>query len=68
LGQRLLDREHFVGWRTAMLENIIVGPKFRPFSTHVTVFCLHLVAQPYLILEHLNECTRFTFSIFSSVL
>jgi hypothetical protein len=33
LGQKLLDKELLVKWRTVMAENPIVGPKFRPFSS-----------------------------------
>jgi hypothetical protein len=32
LGQKLLDRERLVSW--SIVENPIVGSKFRPFSTH----------------------------------
>jgi hypothetical protein len=34
LGQKLLAREHLMSWSIIMVENSIVGPKFRPFSTH----------------------------------
>jgi hypothetical protein len=34
LGQKLLDRERLVSWRIVMVENPIVGPKFRSFYTH----------------------------------
>jgi len=34
LGQKLLDRECLVSWSIVMVENPIVGPKFRPFSVH----------------------------------
>jgi hypothetical protein len=34
LGQKLLDRERLVSWSIVMVENPIVGSKFRPFSTH----------------------------------
>jgi hypothetical protein len=31
LGQKLLDKERLVIWSIGMVENPIVGPKFRPF-------------------------------------
>jgi hypothetical protein len=34
LGQKLLDRECLMSWSIVMVENPIVGPKFRPFSVH----------------------------------
>jgi hypothetical protein len=34
LDQKLLDRERLVSGSIVMVENPIVGPKFRPFSTH----------------------------------
>jgi hypothetical protein len=34
LGQKLLDRECLVSWSIVMVENPIIGPKFRPFSKH----------------------------------
>jgi len=34
LGQKLLDTERLVSWSIVMVENRIVGPKFRPFYTH----------------------------------
>jgi len=43
LGQQLLDRQLIVRWSIVMVENPIVGPKFRPFSLFL---CLNLVAQP----------------------
>jgi hypothetical protein len=33
LGQKLLDRERLVSWSIVMMENPVVGPKVRPFST-----------------------------------
>jgi len=38
LGQKLLDRERLVSWSIVMVENPIVGPKFRPIHAqlHVT--------------------------------
>jgi hypothetical protein len=42
LGQKLLDREHFISWSIVMLENQIIGSKFRPFSLFLH---LNLVAQ-----------------------
>jgi hypothetical protein len=33
LGQKLLDREHLVSWSIVMVENPIIGPNFRLFST-----------------------------------
>jgi hypothetical protein len=38
LGQKLLDRERLVSWSIVMVENPIVGPKFRPFYTHSFTF------------------------------
>jgi hypothetical protein len=32
--QKQLDRERLVSWSTVMVENPIVGAKFRPFSTY----------------------------------
>jgi hypothetical protein len=59
LGQKLLDREHLVSCCIVMVENPIVGPQFKPFSTHVTVslskFSCIAIA---LILECLPECNR----------
>jgi hypothetical protein len=34
LGHKLLDREYHVSWSIVMAENLNVGPKFRPLSTH----------------------------------
>jgi hypothetical protein len=31
LGQKLLDRERLMSWSTVMVENQIIGPKFRLF-------------------------------------
>jgi len=38
LGQKVLDMESLVSWNNVMVEHRVVGPKFRYFSTHVTVF------------------------------
>jgi hypothetical protein len=34
LGHKLLERERLVSWSIVIVKNPIVGPKFRPFSTH----------------------------------
>jgi hypothetical protein len=34
LGQKLLDRERLVSWSIVVVENRIIGPKFRPLSAH----------------------------------
>jgi len=45
LGQKLFARERLVRWSTVMVENPIIGPKFRPFCIRVTFFfCLSLFA------------------------
>jgi len=70
LGQKLLHKDRLVRWSIVMVGYPIVGSKFRPFSTHVTVplskfACIAIV----LILKRLSECISFpTFSTFSSVL
>jgi hypothetical protein len=38
LGRKLLDRGRLVTWSIVMVENPIIGSKFRPFSTHGTFF------------------------------
>jgi hypothetical protein len=58
LDQKLLDREHIVSWSTVMLENHIVGTKFRLIPNRVTVplskFSCTAIA---LIFKLLSECT-----------
>jgi hypothetical protein len=53
-----------------MVENPIVGPKFRPFSVHISFyFSKFTYTTIALILKCLYECTTFhTFSTFSSVM
>jgi hypothetical protein len=43
LGQKLLHREHLVNWSVVIVENLFVGPKFRPLSLFLR---LNLIAQP----------------------
>jgi hypothetical protein len=43
LGHELLDTECLVSWSIVMVENPIVGPKFRPF---LLLFSLNLDTQP----------------------
>jgi len=35
------DRECLVSWSIVMVENPIIGPKFRPFSTYSFMYQLH---------------------------
>jgi hypothetical protein len=36
VGHELLNREHLVSWNIVMVENQVIGPKFRPFSIDIT--------------------------------
>jgi hypothetical protein len=66
LGQKLLDRERPVSWSIVIMENLVVGAKFRDFSTRITLplskfNCIAIV----LILKRLSESSTFrTFSNF----
>jgi hypothetical protein len=66
----LLDRERLGSFSTVMVENPIVRPKFKPFSTHITVSVSKFsYIAAVLILKRLSECTIFrTVSKFISVL
>jgi hypothetical protein len=47
LGHKLLDRELLVSWSIVMVENPIVGPNFRPFSTYsftIQLQYLHIIS------------------------
>jgi hypothetical protein len=72
LGQKLLlDRELFVSWSIVTVENPIIGPKFRPFSTHITVsFSKYSCITIALIPKRLNlkALDSALFQHFSSVL
>jgi hypothetical protein len=41
-GQKRLDRERLVSWSIVMVENPIVGPKFRHFSKHSFTYSLNM--------------------------
>jgi len=69
LGQKLLDTERLVSCSIVTVENPIVGPTFRPFSTHSFTWLLQYFHIISLADTRLSESTKFCiFSTFSSVL